>query len=181
MDFLRNASGSFVRGYHLECFFDTEERALAVCDEFALHDIFAHMTGAGAVRPPASIGAGNNFRVYIKDCESICNLLALGGAAQSLYELNNEIARRAVKNTTQRKTNCDTYNINKQLATAGEQVAKISKIIKTPAFLQMPHELQFTAHARVDNPTATYDDLAEILGITKSGVVHRLKKILSCD
>jgi DNA-binding transcriptional regulator WhiA len=38
--------------------------------------------------------------------------------------------------------------------------------------------LQETAYARVNNPDATYEELAALLYITKSGLVNRLRKII---
>ena len=39
-------------------------------------------------------------------------------------------------------------------------------------------KLQETAMMRVQNPDATYEELANMLGITKSGMVNRLRKII---
>jgi DNA-binding protein WhiA len=157
---LRNATGSFVRGYHLEFLTDQDD----ICETLAQHDIFAHKYGK---------------RIVIKDCESICNLLALVGATQALYKLNDQIALRSVINSSNRRANCDNANITRQINTAAAQVAKLQKIAAAPEFKTLAPELQQTARARLDNPTATYDELAQILNITKSGVVHRLKRVLA--
>ena len=152
-DLILSASGSFASGYHLE--FPASEE---ICQQLAERDIFTNTT---------------NDRTYIKDSESICNLLALVGATQSLYKLNDHIAMKSVRNTTNRRANCDAANIEKQLATAAAQI----EMLKTIDPESLPPELRLTLEARLGNPTATYDELAEILGISKSGVVHRIKKL----
>jgi DNA-binding protein WhiA len=159
---LKNATGGFIRGYHLE--FDLNDKAANdLCENLAAHDIFAHKyTG----------------RVVIKDCESICNLLALAGLVKSLYTLNDEIALRSVVNTSNRRANCDTHNITRQIETAAAQVEKIRALLNGQKFKNLSPELQATARARVENPTATYTELSQILNITKSGLVHRLKSML---
>lgn len=164
------ATGNFNRGYHLEFPIDNVDVAHDICEKLSLNNVFTHISTAETGR----------IRVYIKDCESICNLLALVGATRSLCELNNQIALRAVRNTTTRKTNCDTHNISRQIAVAAEQVKKISAIMSTPEFENLPKELQETARIRIKNPNANYEELAAKLGISKSGVVHRIGRILMC-
>ena len=162
-DFLRNiilaSTGSFQGGYHIEFAIEDLVVARNLCDKLAEYDIFANIT------------KGEHIRVYIKDSESICNLLALVKAKRSLYNLNNEIAMRSVRNVSNRRANCDSANILKQYETASRQV----DIIK--GLEDIPIELQATARARVENPNATYDELGKILGLSKSGVVHRLNKL----
>jgi len=137
-----------------------------LCDELAQHDIFAKMI------------VNKSIRVYIKDSDSICNLFALVGENQSLYELNDKIALRSVRNASNRRRNCDTGNINRQITAAAAQVAAIEGLRARGAFGTLPHELKTAAAARLENPDATYDELAEILGLTKSGVVHRLRRVV---
>ena len=162
-ELLLHASGSFIKGYHLEFSSINMEEAHEICDAFAEHDIFANITQTETVR------------VYIKDSESICNLLALVGANKSLYKLNNQIAMRDVRNTSNRRANCDTANISRQIETSTRQIALIKKIDQA----KLPPELLQIAKARLDNPTATYDELAIILGISKSAAVYRMKKLLN--
>jgi len=156
------ATGSFQNGYHLE--FAVEDSAIAhrLCDKLAPHDIFANISTADS-----------HVRVYIKDSESICNLLALVGANQSLYKLNDQIAMRSVMNATNRRANCDNANIAKQIQTSTKQV----EIISALDLKKLPEDLRQTALARLENPDATMDELAQILGISKSGTLHRMKKL----
>jgi len=137
--------------------------ARALCDKLAGHDVFANISGESPVR------------VYIKDSESICNLLALVGAKKCFYELNNQIAMRSIRNVSNRRANCDNANIARQIKTAAMQIEGLLKI----DLGTLPIELQQTARARIDNPDATLEELANILGVSKSGVKHRLTKIIS--
>jgi len=147
----------------LEFSFDDQEIAHEVCDELASNDVLAHISGT---------------RVYIKDSESICNLLALVGANKSLYKLNDEIVMRSMVNTSNRRANCDKANISRSIETAQAQIDALSKFVESDYFETLPIELQETAKARIENPTASYDELAQMLGLTKSGLVHRIKKII---
>lgn len=151
------STGSFTNGYHLEFAFDDGEVAHEVCELLATHDILAHIS---------------NTRVYIKDSESICNLLALIGATKSLYTLNDQIVMRSVRNTSNRRANCDTANIDRQIKTAHQQI-ELFKSIQNP-----PKHLKQIIDARLENPEASYDELATILGISKSGIANRIQSVI---
>jgi DNA-binding protein WhiA len=162
------ASGSFARGYHLEFSVENENAAREVCNLLAAHDIFAHM----------ALKKQGGTRVYIKDSESICNLLALVGANKSLYQLNDQIVLRSVRNLSNRKANCDAHNIGRAIETAAAQIKRLSTL--SPESLSP--ELSATLTARRNHPDATYDELAAVLGVSKSGVVFRINRLLAlCD
>ena len=89
----------------------------------------------------------------------------------------DKIIMGIMRNNANRAANCDTGNIAKQVRASNAQIKKIDDLIKSGEIKKLSRKLQETALARVENPNATYEELAEILGITKSGVVNRLKKI----
>ena len=156
-------------GYHLEFTFDDVTEARNFCDILAQHDIFAKLT---------TTVENTHFRVYIKNSDCICNLLALVGANRSLLKLSDEIALRSVRNVSNRRANCDTANISKQVSAAQEQIELIKHLKKSGGFARLSEPLRQTATARTNNPDASYEELSQILGITKSGVVHRLQKLM---
>jgi len=159
---LLSATGSFKTAYHLEFFAPDVVSAHYLCERLAVHNIFANIT---------------NNRVYIKDSESICNLLAYVGAVESLCELNNQIAMRECKNVSNRRANCDSANIKKSVETAQKQIQLFKQIKQGEKFETLDAELRALIETRLENPTATYDELGEILGLTKSAVVRRIKKL----
>ena len=108
--FLTAANGSIKNGYQVDFLFDDIVSARAFSDMLAAYDILPKLTTRG-----------DNFVVYIKSKECVCNLLALIGANKSLMELSNEIALRELRNTANRRANCDTHNIGRQVGTASEQ------------------------------------------------------------
>ncbi len=90
----------------------------------------------------------------------------------------DKIIMGIMRNNANRAANCDAGNIAKQVKAASYQIALIEQM-KTDGTLQtLSPKLQETATARVENPDATYEELARILQITKSGVVNRLRKII---
>ena len=83
-----------------------------------------------------------------------------------------------IRNNANRAANCDSGNIAKQVKAASFQIGLIQDLKADGRFRKLSPKLQETANARVENPDATYEELAHILHITKSGVVNRLRKII---
>ena len=162
--FLRNAGGTFNRGYHVEFRLDTYDEANQLSDILAMWEMFPKMTGHSG-----------KFVVYLKSGECICNLLALMGATNSLLRLHDQIATRDIRNNTNRRSNCDTANITRTVNSAHAQIERL----RTLDLSTLPPKLVQTAHARIENPDASLEDLAQILNISKSGLVNRLRRLMS--
>ena len=152
--------------YKIAFHFDDVGSAQGFCDVLAAYDMFPKLTEkkSGAT-------------VSIKSKECVCNLLALVGANRSLLTLNNEIALREVRSNANRVANCDASNIRKQVESAAEQIRTIQRMKSDGRFDALGTKLQATAQARIDHPDASLLELANVLGITKSGLVNRLSKL----
>ena len=147
-------------GYNIAFSFDDIDNARIFSDILAEYDILPRLDEKKII-------------VAIKDRESVCNLLALAGANNSLMDLNNEIAMRELRNTANRRVNCDTHNIGRTVTTASSQLEKIRSLNLD----SLNEKLKAVAQARLDHPDASYEELSKILNLTKSGVVHRLRKL----
>ena len=90
----------------------------------------------------------------------------------------DKIIMGIIRNHANRAANCDAGNIAKQVRAASQQIALIEQMKANGTLQSLSPKLQETAAARVENPDATYEELAHILDITKSGVVNRLRKII---
>ncbi|MCL2755666.1 MAG: DNA-binding protein WhiA [Firmicutes bacterium] len=165
--FLNGASGSLSSGYHVEFSFDEYERAGEFSEFLAVYEML-----------PKLIGRGGKAIVYLKSGECLCNLLALMGTNKALLKLHDEIALRDLKNNSNRRRNCDTANLEKQVSVAMSQYEFIKQLQQNGQLEDLGPKLQETALARLENPDASYEELANILGITKSGLVNRLNKLL---
>lgn len=118
--------------------------------------------------------------VYLKDSERIQDFLTLIGAQGSALEMMNEKIFKDVRNYENRRSNCETANIYRTTGSAGEQTRAINKLITEGRFEELPEDLQITANLRLENPFASLDQIAMMHTppISKSGVNHRLKKIV---
>lgn len=157
------------KDYHLEIIFSEEKKASEIENlllEFSIHS--------------KTIKKGKGYMLYIKDGEEISNFLALIGAMSSVLKFEEVRVERELKNNINRAVNCETANLNKTIDAAIKQIEAIEKIKKNRKFESMPEALKEIADLRINNPHASLIELGQSLKkpIGKSGVNHRLKKIL---
>lgn len=129
---------------------------------------------------PKTVTRKSEFVSYIKQSDVICDILGLFGATEAMFELCNVKIFNDMKNKVTRRANCDIANINKSVAAATEQITAINKIKEKRGLSSLPNVLEEMARLRMENPDANLKELGELLKppISKSGVNHRLKKII---
>lgn len=119
--------------------------------------------------------------VYVKEGAQIVELLGLMGAGVSLMNLENVRILKGMRNTVNRKVNCETANINKTVNAAVKQMEDIEYIRDTVGLHRLPENLEETALLRLEYPQASLKELGALLSVPigKSGINHRLRKISS--
>lgn len=119
------------------------------------------------------------YIVYLKESESIEDLLTYMGATMSSLEIMNVKILKDVRNKANRISNCDTANIEKSIAAAAKQVEDIEFIEKTIGFGGLSEDLREIAEIRLENPDFSLRELGQALEkpISRSGVNHRMKKL----
>ena len=130
---------------------------------------------------PKIIKRKNLYVLYIKDAEQVSDTLALVGAYNSVIILQNEIVKREFRNKINRQTNCESGNISKLVGASIKQIEAIEKINSTIGLSSLDPELEEVALLRLANPEESLSDMLKLstLTLTKSGLNHRLKKIIS--
>ena len=118
--------------------------------------------------------------IYLKKCDDISDFLAFIGANTASFDYINESIIRESRGLANRAVNCDTANIKKTVSAAGEVMAAIKYLKDNELLDNLPSDLKTTAELRYDNPQASLAELAEMSAqkLTKSGINHRLKKII---
>jgi DNA-binding protein WhiA len=121
----------------------------------------------------------NSYVVYLKECAQIVDLLNVMEAPIALMEMENVRILKEMRNSVNRKVNCETANINKTVSAAMKQVEDIEYIQNTVGLEELPEGLQEMAEIRLAYPNASLKELGDLLSepIGKSGVNHRLRKI----
>ena len=117
--------------------------------------------------------------VYLKEGSRIVDVLNVMEAHVALMELENVRILKEMRNSVNRKVNCETANINKTVSAAVKQVEDITYLRDTVGFDHLPDNLVEAAIARLEHPDATLKELGEVLNppVGKSGINHRLRRL----
>ena len=119
--------------------------------------------------------------LYVKNSNVICDALAYMGAFGVQMEILNIKIEKELRNDVNRTVNGETANMDKVITAAIAQIRAIEKIEKTIGLDSLSDELCEIALLRKDNKDLSLEQLGKRLypQLSKSGVNHRLKKIIS--
>ncbi|MBR4308776.1 MAG: DNA-binding protein WhiA [Oscillospiraceae bacterium] len=118
--------------------------------------------------------------LYFKQSDSIETFLTTIGCPIGAMAVMEAKINKNWRNIANRKTNCDSANLDKTVAAAGEQIAAIAHLREEGLFEQLPPKIRETAVLREEYPEVNLAELADLHQppLTKSAVNHRLRKIL---
>ena len=119
------------------------------------------------------------YVVYLKEGAGLVDLLNVMGAHVSLLNLENLRVVKEMRNSINRRVNCEAANITKTVNAASKQIEDILLIKERYGFDNLPKNLRQMAEVRLEYPEAALKELGEYLEPTvgKSGVNHRLRKL----
>ena len=120
-----------------------------------------------------------HYVVYVKEGAQIVKLLGLMGAHVSLMQLENIRIVKEMRNSVNRKVNCETANLNKTVSASVRQVEDIRYIEQHKGLHELTEGLEEIARLRLEHPDASLNELGDMLSpqVGKSGVNHRLRKL----
>ena len=155
--------------YHLELVFANIERARGFRDLLRLSGI-----------PSKIIERKGRQVVYLKEGDLISEFFALTQANTSLLEMENIRVYKDVRNTINRRVNCETANLEKTVSAAMEQKEAISFLQEKKLLGTLAAPLRTLAELRLANPESSLKELGEMMDppVSKSGVNHRMRKLL---
>ena len=125
-----------------------------------------------------SVRNGDRYLVYLKDGDDVSGMLALIGASSSALALENVRVEKDMRNYINRTNNCESANIDKQVVASIRQQNAIIAIDRTIGIQSLPASLQQAAQLRLAHPDATVQELADLAEIQKSGMYHRLDRLM---
>ena len=130
--------------------------------------------------PPKSVARNGSFITYFKQSDQIEDFLTLNGAPVAAMKIMSAKLEKDLRNSVNRRLNCDNANLDKAVEAAQEQLEAIRRLQQAGLLEQLPEKLQMTAALRLENPELTLSELAEVFDppVTKSCLNHRLRKIL---
>ena len=129
--------------------------------------------------PPKNLSRNGSFITYFKQSDQIADFLTLLGAPVAAMNVMNAKLEKDLRNSVNRRTNCDSANLDKAVEAAQEQLEAIRKLRAANLLETLSDKLQATAALRLEYPELTLSELAEEFDppVTKSCLNHRLRKL----
>lgn len=117
--------------------------------------------------------------VYLKEGSNIVDFLNICEAHVSLMDLENLRIVKEMRNSINRRVNCEAANITKTVNASAKQIAEIMELKDTYGFKNLSDNLREMAEVRLEYPEASLQELGQYLNppVGKSGVNHRLRKL----
>ncbi len=154
--------------YHFEIVCPDREKADFLASQMAFFNVV-----------PGMICRKKHFVLYIKDGSKIVDMLGIMDAFVSLMEMENSRILKEMRNSVNRRVNCETANITKAVSAAGRQIEDIEFLRDTGKLKELSYALRSIAELRLENPELPLLELGQLLDppLGKSGVNHRLRKL----
>ena len=129
---------------------------------------------------PKNVMRQGSLITYFKSSEHIADLLTLIGAPGRALEIVSARIEKEMRNTVNRRVNCDAANLDKTVMAACEQVEAFTRLTESGAIGDLPVKLQEVAVARLLQPELTLSELAATFDppLTKSCLNHRIRKLM---
>ena len=155
--------------YHLE--FSTSHLQVGRETEALLRDVGFE---------PKNVLRGGNTVTYFKNSTNIEDLLTLLGAPSAAMEIMSAKVEKSMRNTVNRRVNCDAANLEKTVTASSAQVEALTRLTDAGILKTLSPELQEVAVARLLQPELSLAELAETFDppLTKSGLNHRMRKLM---
>ncbi len=156
------------KSYHLEMVCTNEEQAVQLKELLIGFELDAKI-----------VQRKKYFVVYLKEGANLVDFLNIIEAHISLMNLENMRILKEMRNSINRRVNCEAANISKTVTASSKQIEDIELLRDSCGFESLPDTLKEMAEIRLQYPDATLKELGQYLDpiVGKSGVNHRLRKL----
>ncbi len=156
------------KSYHLEI----------VCQSARTAEWAAQAMEAEMARPKIMERKGR-YVAYIKEADQIVETLGRMGASKAVIAFENIRIIKDMRNSVNRKVNCEAANIEKTIDASLRQVRDIEKIQRTIGLGKLPRGLREAADLRLTYPQLPLSELCQRCSppVGKSGMNHRFRKL----
>lgn len=122
----------------------------------------------------------NGYSLFFRNGEAVGGFLTLCHLSTIVFDFVNQQFENQLRADENRATNLVASNIQRAVNAGTPQIQAIQKLIEKDRFYMLSDELRQTARLRLENPELSLKALASLHNppITKSGLNHRLEKIL---
>ena len=128
--------------------------------------------------PPKSLSRGGSLITYFKQSDQIEDFLTLIGAPVAAMNVMSAKLEKDLRNSVNRRLNCDSANLDKAVEAAQEQMEAIRRLQAAELLEQLPDKLQETAALRLEYPELSLSELAAEFDppVSKSCLNNTIKK-----
>ena len=118
--------------------------------------------------------------IYFKQSDAIGDLCTTMGAPAAALRVMSAKIEKDMRNTVNRRVNCDNANADKIVSAAQAQLDRLREIERDEGLDALPDELRQIALLRIANPEASLSDLAQLSDppVSKSAVAHRMRRLM---
>lgn len=173
-------TAGFIRGVFLATgYIKTPEKEYAldffIDDEKVADELYNILSGLG--KKISKTKKRNKSLVYLRNSEDIMDLLVMIGSMKEFYKYEETTMMKDLKNKTIREMNWEVANETKALNTGLKQIKMINYIGEKIGINNLTPVLEEVAFLRLQNPESSLQELAEMIGISKSGIRNRFRRI----
>lgn len=174
---------AFIRGAFLSCGLlsnpETEYRLEFRVKNSIFADFLCEILTDRGIPPKRTKRSGADI-LYYKKSEQIEDLITVMGAGNVTLQIIDLKILKEVRNNINRKNNVDDLNLSKTVEASITQRGAIKYLIDSGKFDVLSDDLKEIALLRMANPEASLSELSRLcsISISKSGLNHRLKKIV---
>lgn len=156
------------KSYHFEMVCRSHEQADQVKDLIAGFGLHPHI-----------VERKGHEVVYLKEGDQIETILGVLGASKAFMDFENTRILKEMRESVNRKVNCETSNIRKSVSAAVRQIEDIEYLQRTGNFSLLNDNLREAAELRLKYPDMPLNELGRkcVPPVGKSGINHRLRKI----
>ncbi|MBQ7255495.1 MAG: DNA-binding protein WhiA [Oscillospiraceae bacterium] len=173
LSFIRGAflAGGSVTDPEKRYYLELETTHMKVCAE-----TFSLLLDLGF--SPRDMQRGGDALIYFNQSDQVEDFLTAIGAPLSAMGLMEAKVEKEMRNAINRRVNCDDANATKTVDAAQQQLAAIRKLRESGVFESLPEQIKQTALLREQDDTAPLAEIAAMLGVSKSAINHRMRKIM---
>lgn len=152
--------------YALDFFIDSEQGA---------EDFLSLLT---AIDKRASLTVKKNKNlVYLRNSEDIMDIMVTTGALQEFFKYEETTMMKDLKNKTIREMNWEVANETKTLNSANRQIKIIEYIEEVSGLSSLTPVVKEIAEIRLKYTESSLQEIADMIGISKSGVKNRFRRL----
>ncbi len=119
----------------------------------------------------------NKNLVYLRNSEDILDIVFMIGGVSSFFEFEEVTVNKEIRNKINRNINWEIANETKKISTSEKQIKIIEAIDKKMGLSELSNVLREAAELRIKNEEMSLQELADLIGVSKSGIRNRFRRL----